>query len=343
MKNITTSNPPRSFSLDFIRCISVLMIILYHFNNGIIKLTSKEFIMFDNYFFAGNIGTSMFFILSGASLMISAKNKFQLTRFYQKRFTAIFPLFYYIYIFFVLCFVIIGQGNLFSGVSPVKFLLTIVGVDGLFLYKARNYYIIGEWFLGCLLFIYLFFPVTRYFFLKNKYITLAVSLIVAIGIEFFYNFKMPLFTFPPFRVFEFIFGMFFVSLALDFDFKKKASFAIALLIPIIVIFVNKYHGQVFVGHILLGILSFSFISLLASYIDFKILRSIVTFLSKYSYAAFLLHHQIVIELIFRLRPNITSANYSIALFFISLLVIYSLSIILQSSLRYILRTQISYG
>lgn len=46
-----------------------------------------------------------------------------------------------------------------EGVAPWKLLLSIVGVDGYFQSFTPTFYKIGEWYLGCILFLYAVFPV----------------------------------------------------------------------------------------------------------------------------------------------------------------------------------------
>lgn len=43
-------------------------------------------------------------------------------------------------------------------VKDIKLLFTLIGMDGYFLYKYSNYYIIGEWFLGAIILLYLEYP-----------------------------------------------------------------------------------------------------------------------------------------------------------------------------------------
>ena len=52
----------------------------------------------ENRLYLGDIGVSIFFMLTGASLMLSTKDWRGCTEFYKKRFLAIFPSFWLVYI-----------------------------------------------------------------------------------------------------------------------------------------------------------------------------------------------------------------------------------------------------
>jgi peptidoglycan/LPS O-acetylase OafA/YrhL len=177
----------RNFSLDFVRGLSVLLIIFFHYNCATVRIISNELTLFSYYRYAGIIGVSMFFILSGAALTLSTQNNYSIVSFYKKRFMAIFPLFWATYIFIVFAISIINQSSPFVDKYPPTFILTIFGIDGLLLYKIPNYYLIGEWFLGCIIVLYILFPAIRFLFNKNKYLLLISSLAFCIILEKFYN------------------------------------------------------------------------------------------------------------------------------------------------------------
>ena len=82
---------------------------------------------------------------------------YQVKRYLWGRFLAIYPLFWLC--FFPIFFysdIICGNNE---GVAPWKLLLSIVGVDGYFQSFTPTFYKIGEWYLGCILFLYAVFPV----------------------------------------------------------------------------------------------------------------------------------------------------------------------------------------
>lgn len=156
------SSKSRLFYLDFTRAIAILLIIFFHYNVWLKRIVGDERVMVQSFDLAGSIGVSLFVILSGASLMASSKGSFTSLGFYKKRLLAIFPLFYVTYLAILLFYAVLYSKVPFSCKNPLAFLLTIVGMDGFLVYTIKNYYLIGEWFLGFIVIMYLFYPVVRY-------------------------------------------------------------------------------------------------------------------------------------------------------------------------------------
>ena len=95
------SQKSRILYLDFIRVFSMLMILLYHFHTqaSLRTLDYQGCALFGQGIHGvntGHIGVSLFFILSGACLSISGR-KFDIKRYYKKRFLAIFPSYYFVW------------------------------------------------------------------------------------------------------------------------------------------------------------------------------------------------------------------------------------------------------
>ena len=163
----------RDYSIDFIRALSALGIVLFHFYCHTPEGLPRLFYSFAN----GSIGNTIvnvFFIVSGYSLYLNNSRITDLKRFYIKRFKAIFPTFY-------LCFIVayvywaIRTHDPFYGGHPVKLLLTVFGVDGYFSYLGPNYYQLGEWFLGAIIILYVIYPLILWIFNRSQLICLAVS------------------------------------------------------------------------------------------------------------------------------------------------------------------------
>lgn len=209
----------RIFYLDFIRALSFIFIVIFHFNVSIgahniyVNSTNIPIIFYDykngN---LGQIGVSLFFIISGAGLMLSNKENFNLKHFFNKRIFSLFPMFYLAY-FLVTCYYFIRYASLNPfGVMRGKasFVWTILGMDGYLAPLIPNYYLLGEWFLGCIILLYCLFPVLRYLLIKmNKYVSiLLVGLIYIITVQFYPFENYPIEFFVIARMLEFFFGMF---------------------------------------------------------------------------------------------------------------------------------------
>lgn len=187
----------RLFYLDCARAVAILLIIIAHYNDHI-KTTVSSGLMFFDPKIASAIGISLFIILSGASLFVSSKNNFDILTFYKKRFFSIFPLFYTTYLFWFLMLTILFNEYPFPpDRNPLSFIFTMLGLDGFLLYKIKTYYLLGEWFLGLIIIMYILFPAIRYLFKKNRMITIIVSIIISFLTYYFYNLDMAIIRFPP--------------------------------------------------------------------------------------------------------------------------------------------------
>ena len=145
----------RLFYPDFIRVIAFLCILLFHF-----QVETSHFAVFRGIpaissgiceIDLGQLGVSLFFILSGASLMIS-KKPFDAVSFYKKRFFTLFPAYYLVWGGAFLGTLLLSPESL-DGTPPWTILLTILGLDGYVYSICPNFYKVGEWFFGCLLLI----------------------------------------------------------------------------------------------------------------------------------------------------------------------------------------------
>lgn len=169
--------------LDVVRCCSAVIIVMFHFS---CLLEDFGYEGYSNFFLEyangrwGRIGVLLFFLLSGAGLILGNKEHFEAKAFFKKRWMKLFPLFFlcYIPLYFVDA-ILIHKEFLYAG-SPVKFLLTFVGMDGYLSEWIPNYYIIGEWFLGALIIIYVLFPLLRRLFLSKGRLWITAGLAVLV-------------------------------------------------------------------------------------------------------------------------------------------------------------------
>jgi peptidoglycan/LPS O-acetylase OafA/YrhL len=152
---------------------------------------------------------------------------------------------------------------------------------------------------------------------------------------------MPLVRFPLFRIFEFIFGMYFMA-----EYNNKSHGKNYLLIAITTIAISvflsfKFNGNLFLANAILGILLFILLSILSRKFENYIPQKTIIFISKYSYAAFLLHHLILVRTIAYAKKTHLLPDYNYAIFFATVVIIYLFSFILYSSLRSLFRNSIS--
>lgn len=181
--------------LDFIRVFSCLCIMLNHFNasvsgwNGSFVYPNSVIPNFYLGVYLGDIGVTLFFILSGAALMMTYKEG-NLKRYYKKRLLNIYPMFWLAYLGATVVDFLLFKG---MNTSDLKLLIfTVLGMDGYlgstWIPAAFSFYKLGEWFLGCILLLYLIFPLLHYGLQKKPVLTwgcaLALYALTVNGIPF---------------------------------------------------------------------------------------------------------------------------------------------------------------
>ena len=170
----------RYYELDFIRAVCAVIVVCYHFTCAcdIFELQGFRNVLYKypNGTW-GEMAVSVFFMLSGAVMVYNYEGKkLNIADFYKKRWLSLFPMFYIIWITLYFREVYLNGGNWFWNGEPKLILLSLVGMDGYFYYLQKNYYFIGEWFLGAIIFLYLLFPVIKKLFERYRWQTSAVLL-----------------------------------------------------------------------------------------------------------------------------------------------------------------------
>ena len=173
--------------LDIIRILACFCILTIHFNASVCGYDRTGAFDFpENAFMAitcfggvylGNLGTALFFMLTGASLETRYKSFDPLSvtgvlEFYKKRCRSIYPLFW-------LAFIVATCIYPWRTFPPLQNIgVSLLGLDGYLLTFGSSLgtlYKVGEWFLGCVLCIYAFYPFLAYFFHKYPKITFIFS------------------------------------------------------------------------------------------------------------------------------------------------------------------------
>ena len=150
----------RDVSLDLIRILAAFLVFLYHLNMELsVRGAHGPFIFIDAgaNIEMGQLGTVLFMILSGFTSAMSYEKlrstDHPVKTYYRKRLKSILPMFYAAYL---LAFTAL---RLPDRSFDHTLLYTLFGMDGyLAVHGVRTCYLVGEWFTGCILLMYLLFP-----------------------------------------------------------------------------------------------------------------------------------------------------------------------------------------
>lgn len=173
----------RRLDFDVIRIFACLTILIIHFNASVSGYDYSGTFLYSNglipnYYFKcvylGEIGNGLFFILSGASLVLSNSSlelsAKELPQFYWKRIKSLMPQFWIAWIAATFATLILNKG---IGSAPAyKALWTLFGMDGYSWARGwcdGSFYQVGEWYLGCALLCYLLWPLVVYLWRKLSF------------------------------------------------------------------------------------------------------------------------------------------------------------------------------
>lgn len=154
--------------LDALRDLAAICILVYHFviESVIAGYLSLPALVIQSVSLLAEIGIDLFFLLSGASLHYSWQGKWNPKRFAMGRALAIYPDFWTGFLVLFIYGEVLHGNN--ASVPGWKIVFSLFAMDGYAQQFTGTFYKIGEWFLGCLLILYLFFPLFRRFVLPCK-------------------------------------------------------------------------------------------------------------------------------------------------------------------------------
>ncbi len=291
--NSKNRNNKRINEIIFARACCSLGIVIFHYfcrSKGNFKLLFKT--ANSNF---GFIFVTSFFSISGAVLYYNYPKVKSIKIFYFKRWKSIFPSFYICYIYFFLRD-LFRYHKLVYKCHWSKLFLTLAGLDGYFLYKAQNYYLVGEWFLGAIIIIYILYPILLSL-LTNNY-----GIIINIFICFFdylFMYKKDFFIIINERniitcITSFYFGMTvirFKKLILD----NKVLCALAFFFFIILCYI-KISSFILI-HQIQGFFFFILLVKIGQFAMYNKFFKIFDEISNLSYIIFLYHHQIIFDIL----------------------------------------------
>ena len=171
----------------------------------------------------------MFVFISGATLKLNERDE-SVISFYKRRLTKILIPFYISYIlYFCIKAITLHNVHLFGGISKWRFIYTIFGIDE-YLNAAgiKTFTLgVGEWFLGCIILCYMFYPLLSYIDSKNRKVFFIVFSIYYIFISTYYdklNIVMPRHFNFICQIYNFYLGIVFIDTKIFRSILSKSIF-----------------------------------------------------------------------------------------------------------------------
>ncbi len=306
----------------------------------------------------GALFVSLFFMLSGASLyynwgdrITSFTGKGGVLDFYKRRWLAIFPMFYIAWFVFYLMYVISFDWLWNWGGQYRKLILTFLGVDGYFMYREMNYYTVGEWFLGAIIMLYVLYPLLQWCMKK-----IPVVSTVIISALFFINVARRLIpALAPYNawvvisdniniitcLFSFWIGM--LLIRADRRIINKAILIPAAVMGLVIMLIPLPVSTLILSPIL-AVCFYIVLSNISVWLDgkrdkwnLKVYDKTVKFFSKYSFAIFLVHHNIIQKMMSIFVGKEFNYLFSIIYFLVNLAVISIAAVLLSKFTDFLLK------
>lgn len=233
--------------------------------------------------YLGDFGSTLFFIVSGASLALTVPADQSPAQFYKKRARAVYPLFWLAW-FVVFGWRFVTRPGSFAGAKTITLVLTFLGLDNFAVaagWVGMDFACVGEWFLGSILFLYLLFPLLQRALRRNIWLTWVVTLAVCIPIHLLgWDARLVAVHIP-----EFLFGMTFLTM------PKRAQYMLPAALLAGAAAARSLDGKITCA--LAGAAVFILLALAAPLLDRPWPRVLGARLAKISYAVFLVHHVLI--------------------------------------------------
>ena len=180
----------RIIGLDIIRAFSIIFVFCYHFTVEYMITGGGSSPVIYNINYVFNIlarpACILLFIISGYALIYNHEDELGFFMYFKGRFRGLMIPFYVCYIImWIVCFVVNGQ-LVGVGIPKKFFIFTILGIDALAVFYKPTFYMIGEWFMTCIVICYALFPLLAILLKKLPRLTMVAHLAVYITLLFIY-------------------------------------------------------------------------------------------------------------------------------------------------------------
>ena len=302
----------------FARAISCIGIVIFHYfchSNGKFK-----FLYFTANSSFGFMFVTSFFCISGAVIYYNYPKINSIKNFYYKRWKSIlFP--YYISYFYFFLHRTFNDHKLFYKGNWTKFLFTLLGLDGYLSFKIQTYYLVGEWFVGPIIIIYILYPLLL-FITKNNIIINNIILCFFYFLMYKKKFRYGQNTNIVTCIASFYFGIETIRYN-NFYLTNKKIFIISILLLIILCEIKiNFKFSILIFQIQ-GFSLFIVLYQIGKYV-MKTKFSVIFYkISTLSYSIFLFHHHIICDILLVYNPTEWYAHLILLLISIILIILYS--------------------
>lgn len=246
----------RAAGLDLFRVVAAVMVLLFHCNIH----HESSFGPLTGFVSMGAVFMTAFFMLSGYVLFLTYKDKplvqgDALKNFYLKRVFGIFPLYLVVAVLYV---VILGEESVFQNLVLLP--IELLGLQSVFSTLFPVSHNGGTWFISCLLFAYLAFPlmqeVVKQMTARTKWVVLAICTAILFWSPLVvHTFKTDsIYSNPFFRGLEFFIGVLLCSLPIRDGIAKILATWKALLVEVLLLVAGvsiAVRLNIFVGNYML--------------------------------------------------------------------------------------------
>lgn len=306
----------RFYYIDALRVLALFLIILYHYETDIMTSGLFDIAAADIGYETANIhmakvGVNLFFMVSGFGLMLGSLHSFSVKEYVKKRVVRIYLPFYAVTLLVYLAKRVQIGSAVFAGIPMWHVIYTLLGLDGyLAEYGVATFSLgVGEWFVGCIVGMYVCFPMLRWVMQKKPGVTIGAATIIYIIIAAVYEGVIPAHYFFFIKIYDFILGMYLaIRLQRTCRSKEKAlrlavlsalGAAAFLIVPVKIPTKPEYVHSVFC--LLVFLCAFWLESVPFAQRVFA--SGPISIISKYSYEMFLIHHWGLIVMNRRLKPQ----------------------------------------
>ena len=227
-------------------------------------------------------------------------------QFYKKRFRTLYPMFWVAF-FIVFLYDFYKNSSIPQGIPKSAIIWSILGFDGYVSnFGIPTFYLVGEWFLGFIILIYVIFPILLYFVKKvPKWFSICMFSGLYVCTLLFYKGEIPIDIIVTTRLPEILFGMYWIQLGLKPSRRMALGSFLVLLLNSIVDF-SWIHSSIRTLYI--GICAFVFLVYFAERLDFSLIKRICSVICKYSYPCFIIHHIIIYRM--SLKFDLSSMTFT---------------------------------